>query len=689
MGQDAMPAGLSGPSFSSDLPPRERVFLRGLYTDVEARLGRVDSGIDALRRRVRDFDGVLDGQIRRCESAEGRVRSLRDDFSRMDREISEMSAELGSNLEAEEDDRQDASEDNMDGELQGADTSVDCNIQVSRSSAADSGAGRVHVTSELGTNSSTELVRTRETLEHGSVTNVTNGDGTTTRAGKHQKTTVSKSSNSIPTQSGHQVAHSRFTNSSQSTGVQDSDSDETHHGIDSCNQQSRNRHQSRNRDNGGISIHQDNNAVSIGVVCNINDPTANGPARPNMASRARSIEGHSRDLSRAEQQLVDLARELNDFRRTISVSNSKMKSDDCLAESPSSRNEGGAVATAQHTEIGQGATGTHQTAVINVNELEHPSIQSTRNISVENRGSRYAEFDRYVEEIIKRHSRETSQNFDESEQTIKVKCNEEEKRRELKHVEPLEQEKSMLSAEGVSDETDSPSDTTQLPETKLNEKDLTSSSTAEGYTTCDEGDSPCVCEHGANVTCQETEATNSNSSTSEGECCHQATESRPRQGCLERLCEQLSSSVETNPCGCCLRDVLATYVRQFLQLLHSRVTQEVKKQSKVKQKVRHQGGSNRGRVTDADISRARDAVFGRLGLTIPMLEVLTEFDHHHQIGSEHRTQVDPAHVTDDEIHRLLVTMGMSWHAMNNHLHDNDCAFRIAIATVHAQMHHVD
>ena len=93
-------------------------------------------------------------------------------------------------------------------------------------------------------------------------------------------------------------------------------------------------------------------------------------------------------------------------------------------------------------------------------------------------------------------------------------------------------------------------------------------------------------------------------------------------------------------------------------------------------------------MSNDDIVRARDAVFDRIGLTVPSLEVLLKFDQDNQECVDH-AQIDPVYVTDDEVHKLLVLMGTSWHTMNDRLHENDRAFRVAIATVHADSHQAE
>ncbi|XP_022102031.1 uncharacterized protein LOC110985364 [Acanthaster planci] len=668
MGQDVMPLGIAGPGLSSTLPQRERVFLRGLYSDVEARLGRVDSGIEALRRRVRDFDGVLDGQIRRCESAEDRVRSLREDFSRMDRQISEMSAELESTLEVMVDDEHNANGQDLSEDIQGTDPSLNCDIKVSRSSPANlNETNETCVTSKRrnARYSSSESGQIMETSENESQTNVTGADAPASIA-------------TANTSSQHdQAVSSHIANSSQLPDEQFSDSEEHQVSSPYEKKQPRNRRQPCDGNEASISIRQDNSAVSIGVVCNLNQPTANGQGQ------SKPVERNPTELSRAEQRLINLASELVEFRSLIS---SKRKSEDGLVEHASLTLDSGAAGTEQGEGRNQGVT-VLRAAASTVNRLHHPPNLGSQRVSVEEHDNRYEEFDRYVEEIIKRHSSDLCQEFKANAPTDIAKTfDDDEVTQELDQLKTQREERVTLPSSAVCGDGKSETNTTQWPAPKAEEPDPKSViSTAGGYTTSEETDSPCDSsprQDRVNIASCKTGAARHCSFACDEECCHQVAKYRSGHKCSNH---RFSPDEETRDfCCCCLRDVLATYVRHFLQLLHSRVTKETKKRTK----TRRRDESDQGRVMDSDIVRARDAVFGRLGLTTPMLEVLLEFDQHHRAKSR-RQQIDPAHVSDDEIHRLLVTMGMSWHTMNNHLHDNDCAFRIAIATVHAQMHHMD
>ncbi|XP_071797976.1 uncharacterized protein [Asterias amurensis] len=618
MGQDVMPSGLASPSLPH-LPPRQQVFIPGLYSDVEFRLDRVDSGIDALRRRVRDFDGLLDGQIRRCESAEDRVRTLRDDFSRIDREITEMSAELNSTF------------DNGDNETVEDQLEYDCNINVSTRNSLRPDSLRTD--QEQIIPNSADFVQNQEDLSS-PVSNRTNTHGVTIRINAESQPEESTPPNTNGCE-----------NSKEST---------------TCN-----REQSpiQSIDNSGSLIHQENNLVSIGVICNVNEPTE-VPAGSSECSRC---------VSEAEQQLLDMAQDFTDFRREVS-SSTKIDNlaDDCLLEARFSHEEEG-VERVQETR-----------------KEEHLSKSTSANVDVEN--EEYAAFDSYVQEIIKRHSSENCEDLVESTVNLRAETCSEQTDQHLCHNESQ-------SPAGNADENQSDRrrddvnrssqngvrsaevtiDSQQCDGQVPDSPDLTSSTTltADEYN-ADEAS-------GIFEPCHSQESRSRNVSASQSSHARRRNKSGKRNKCANVQFKHRGRRASRGP-HCCLRNVLATYVHRFLELLHSRVTKEVKKGSKGKK--HHSGSERRHHVSNDDIVRARDAVFDRIGLTVPSLEVLLKFDQDNQECVDH-AQIDPVYVTDDEVHKLLVLMGTSWHTMNDRLHENDRAFRVAIATVHADSHQAE
>ena len=73
-----------------NMPRRHYNPLNGLYGDVEIRLNSVDSGINDIRQRIREFERLMDNHTDRCETVEKRIKVLRDQFADIDREVSDM-----------------------------------------------------------------------------------------------------------------------------------------------------------------------------------------------------------------------------------------------------------------------------------------------------------------------------------------------------------------------------------------------------------------------------------------------------------------------------------------------------------------------------------------------------------------------------------------------------------------------